>query len=163
MSKSFDLRFDFCISEEEFISSLGNDTLIKLENELKLKGITTCLGCGYNPKDVSKLQIHITNSIINHPIESVYLCPPCHCLKHFNVAAKNEWVVLVNSIFSQETLVSICRSGNAQLKKMIGENKIFLLKKTAKEYSDELILDRSNRDDKIKAIFGSKFNWLNTR
>jgi hypothetical protein len=163
MSKSFDLKFEFCISEKEFISSLDKELWLTFQKEFKARGLTICVGCGYDSKDPSKLQIHITNPSIGYPIEAVCLCPCCHCLKHFQVAAENQWVVLVNSVFSQEMLISICREGNGHLKKMINENKIFLLKKTAEEYSKELLLDKSKMDTKIKAIFGSKFNWLNTR
>ena len=68
-------------------------------------------------------------------------------------------ILLSLSSFSQEKLISICRESNIKLKKMINENKIFLLKKSAKEYANEIKLEHWKSDKKIKIIFGNKFKW----
>jgi hypothetical protein len=163
-NRSIDLSVDFSISEKEFIDQYGQENWLKFKNNFIEKTARFCVGCNYAPKEVEKLQIHILNKEINFDnIDACFLCPACHSIKHFDIAAKNEWIVLVNSKFSQEKLVSICREGNIKLKQLINEKQIFLLKKTPSEYMEEIMNKPWRKDDRIKIIFGSKFNWKNTR
>lgn len=161
--KPFNLTPASSYSENDFKKSMPDPTLYKdkIIKDLLENGSETCCGCGYTTGKKESLQEHLNwwDGVNHDTAEFVLICEACHALKHFDKAIEKNWVVLVNSTYSQEDLIKRNRS-SAAIKKDLDEHKIVLLKKTPKEYFDEITESLSNRNPKTKILFGNKFNWV---
>jgi hypothetical protein len=150
-------------SEKDFRNSLpgGKEKYSEIIKKVYDNGSDTCPGCGYSTGHKESLQAHLQYwDETNHDTaEFILLCEGCHTLKHFDQAIEKGWVVLVNSVYSQSELIRRNRS-SATIKKDLDEHKIVILKKTAKEYFDEILESDLNRNDKTKILFGNKFTWI---
>lgn len=149
-------------SEKEFRNSLlgGKEKYNEILKNFYEKSSDTCCGCGHSTGKKDSLQAHLQwwDGNNHDTAEFVLLCEACHSIKHFDQAIENGWVVLVNSIYSQSELIRRNRSRKTILLDL-KENKVVVLKKTAKEYFDEILESELNRNDKIKILFGNKFIW----
>ncbi len=150
-------------SEKDFKNSLpgGKEQFQKIVDKVYETNSDTCPGCGYSTGSSKSLQMHLQSwDGENHDTaEFILLCEGCHSIKHFDQAIEKGWVVLVNSVYSQSELIRRNRSV-ATIKKDLDEHKIIILKKTAKEYFDEILKSELSRNEKTKILFGNKFTWL---
>lgn len=177
MKQIMELNIEISPSEKAILEIIGKDKWKNLINSNQ-KTNNICLGCGFETKNNQKLNIHILpfdNSLILDSDENSYkklrfikLCDACHLIKHFDYAAQNDLVKLVNSNFNQADLIKLCRYKNEAINAYIlgghGIDKnIFLLKKTPLEYLSEISESNLNFNPKIKLIFTKKFNWSNCR
>jgi hypothetical protein len=161
----FKLILGFSPSEKDFISKLSPEDWKEMKEGVYKKQGLVCCGCGWKPDSPSKLQFHLVHLNEEQPKESLVkmICAPCHLIRHFDYAAKNDLLVLVNSCYSQAELVQRCRSSNKTILKDIEEKRIMVLKKKPLEYSMELSESEFNRNDKIKVIFSKNFSWDNSK
>lgn len=150
-------------SEKDFRNSLpqGKEQYNEIIKNVYDLSSDTCVGCGHSHGNKETLQVHLQwwDGENHDTAEFILLCEGCHAITHFDQAVEKEWVVLVNSIYQQHELLRRNRS-NATIKRDLDEHKIILLKKTAKEYLNEIIESDLNRNDKTKILFGSKFTWI---
>lgn len=161
--KPFKLIPSNSFSEKDYRDSLpgGKEEYQKILNKLYETSSESCPGCGYSTGNVKSLQPHLNwwDEKDHNTAEFMLLCEGCHGIKHFDQATERGWCVLVNSIYSQSELIRRNRS-SATIKKDLDEHKIVILKKTPKEYLDEILESSQNRNEKTKILFGSKFPWL---
>ena len=156
---NFEISLDLKTSDKLHIKFLGIDFWNEIFNLSINKSNGTCQGCGYKPNNLDFLELHVLEGDLKN-IESYrfsLLCRSCHTLQHFDVASKQGWVKLCNSIYCQEKLIHICRSGNANLLNKINSKEIILLDLNPKKYTQDIKEDIFNKRKTIKAIFGSKF------
>lgn len=159
--RPFKLIPSISFSEKDFTDSVSKEQWEKIKEEkIYLNHSGKCFGCGYTPENVKMLQIHLHwwDGKNHDTAEFLLLCEGCHALKHFDIAIEKGWVVLVNSVYSQEDIIVKNRSSKT-IRKEIDDNKIVLLKKTAKEYFEEIKESELNRNEKTKILFGNKFSW----
>lgn len=159
---SFALKLGFCPSESDFSISIPKDEWREIRNKAYGSTQKQCIGCGHSPENPLELYIHIEECIMGDKDSAVIklLCPACHSIRHFDIAAEKGWVILVNSVHSQERLVEICREGKHILMSEIESKNIIILKnKNVKEYASELKLGKQRLNDKIKVVFGKNFDW----
>lgn len=123
----------------------------------KTKGI--CQGCKYKPNDINFLELHVIEGNLKD-VDSyrfALLCKTCHTTQHVDFASEQNWIKLCNSIYSQEKLIHLCRSGNSNIINKINSKEIILLDLDPKKYSQDIKEDFFNKRKTIKIIFGSKF------
>lgn len=177
--KLIDLTLEISPSEKAVAEKIGLENWNNLKKHIFQYSVSKCAGCGVNPlaegNENIKLNLHIfpfsddfdlENDFLN--LKGVFLCEACHSIKHADFAVENGWFQLVNSYFSQKQLVELCRFGNQAVNAHIlgghkVEKKIFLLKKLAKDYLEEIINGENKFNPKTKVIFTKKFNWDNCR
>lgn len=153
-------------SEKDFFISLGQEWQEK-KNSIHLSTLEKddycCQGCGYRPLDRSSaskiLQPHLVSENKDSPLESefVSLCKACHTTQHIDKAIEGGWVNIVNSSFSQKSLIEICRINSAS--KYLVDKEIRILKTTPEEYLEQLKTNSLPLHSRIKVIFTSKFEW----
>ena len=159
---SFELKLGFCPSESDFSISIPKEDWRVIRQAAYGSIKKQCIGCGYSPDNSLDLNCHIEECVMGDKDSAVIklLCPACHAIRHFDLAAERNWVTLVNSVHSQEKLVEICREGRHVLMAEIEAKNIIILKsKNAKEYASELKLGKQRPNDKIKVVFGKNFDW----
>jgi len=157
--KPFKLIPSFSFSEKDFKESISKEHWDDIRQKAHQNSFD-CYGCNYSSDNKESLQLHLHwyDGIDKDTAEFVLLCKACHAVKHFDIAVENGWVVLVNSVYSQEELIKRNRSAKT-IKKDIEEHKIILLKKHPLDYLNELKESEFNRSEKIKLLFGNKFSW----
>jgi hypothetical protein len=159
---SFNLTLSFGPSDKDFINSISKEDWKNLRDEAYTNHPHQCIGCGYVPENLIELDTHIDDCIMGDKNSAIIrlLCRACHAIKHFDIAAENGWVTLVNSAHSQEKLVEICRIGRHALMAEIDANNIIVLKNTdVRKYASELKSGKVRHTDKIKVVFGKNFDW----
>lgn len=171
-----ELSLEISPSEKKISEKIGIENWKELSQSTIKNKLYACDGCGYVPKGDQKLRVHIlpfpeekfdfSDKFMD--IKTSLLCDACHTLKHFDIAADNEFLRLVNSDFTQKDLIAICRHGNRALNAYMNgnskiEKRIFLLKKNPKAYLKEITEDKTKYNSKIKVVFTNKFNWVNCR
>ncbi len=160
--RNFKLIPSVSLSENDFKDSLprGREQYDEIVNSFYEKCSDVCNGCGHSNGDKSSLQAHLHwwDEKNHETAEFVLLCKACHAIKHFDQAAKNGWVVLVNSVYSQSELIARNRRSRLILDD-IKASKIVVLKKSAEEYLKEILESELNRNEKTKILFGNKFVW----
>lgn len=161
MKKPFKLIPSFASpSEQDFVKIVGEQRWAEIKHREYNNASPVCSGCGFTTHRTTQLQIHLNWWDGSNPetAEFYLVCEGCHTLKHFDKAVEQNWAVLCNSVYSQEELLIMNRSGG-KIKHAMDNHKIILLKKTAKQYLSELKESELNRNEKIKIIFGNKFTW----
>lgn len=156
---NFEISLDLKTPDKLHREFLG----VNLWNEIfnhsinKTKGV--CQGCKYKSNDINFLELHVIEGDLRNinSYKFSILCKSCHTLQHLDIASEQEWIKLCNSIYSQEKLIHICRSGNASLLNKIHSKEIILLDLNPKNYTQNIKEDIFNKRKTIKAIFGSKF------
>ena len=161
--KTFKLIPSISPSEKNFRSSLpgGKEAYQQIIKKVYDSSSDTCPGCGYTNGNRESLQPHLQYwDEKNHDTaEFILVCEGCHSIKHFDQCVENGWIVLVNSVYSQSELIRRNRN-SAIIKNDLKEHKIVILKKTPKEYLDEILEGTFNINEKTKILFGNKFNWV---
>ena len=147
-------------SEKEFVDIISKEKWEEIKTNVYNKSQNCCYGCGHTPADIKMLTVHLHwwDEKDLKTAQFLLLCEGCHHIKHFDSAIENNFVVLVNSTYSQEELLRMNRIAG-QIKENIENMKIVLLKKTAEEYFNEIKESELNRNSKTKILFGNKFNW----
>lgn len=156
----FKLIPSISFSEKEFVEIISKEKWEEIKSNIYEKSSDCCYGCGHTPKEKIMLKVHLHwwDEKDMETAECLLLCEACHAIKHFDIAVGNNWVVLVNSTYSQEELLQRNRTAGL-IKRDITEFKIAVLKKPAEEYLNEIKASELNRNDKIKILFGNRFVW----
>jgi hypothetical protein len=163
--KTFNLIPTTSPSEKDFRHSLpgGKEQYQEIIKKVYDSSSDTCPGCGYSTGNKESLQAHLQywDGVNPDSAEFILVCEGCHSIKHFDQAIEKGWVVLVNSVYSQSELIRRNRSIGI-IKQDLRENKIVVLKKTPKEYFEEISNSEVNRtiNEKTKILFGNKFVWI---
>lgn len=147
-------------SEKDFVDIISCEKWEEIKSGIYEKSSNCCYGCGHTPRDIKQLTVHLHwwDGVNLATAQFFLLCEACHSIKHFDITMLKNWVVLVNSVYSQEELLKMNRIPG-QIKENIEKMKIVLLKKTAEEYFNEIKESELNRNDKTKVLFGNKFVW----
>jgi hypothetical protein len=148
------------MSEKDFVQIIGEQKWAEIKQKLYSTHSPNCSGCGYTEEKPENLQVHLNWWDGTNPdsAEFYLVCKGCHSIKHFDKAVEKNYAVLCNSAYTQEEIMILNRKGG-KIKHAMEIHKIILLKKTAQEYLNEIKESELNRSDKIKIIFGNKFNW----
>jgi len=163
---NFELKPRISPSEKDFFIKLGpnwvqekNDIFSTLLEEHNC----TCIGCGYrvhNEELAYKiLQLHLVEENEENPKDSIFLplCKACHTTQHINKAIEEEWVNVVNSHFSQKSLIEMCRIST--IGQHLRNGDVRILKMTPKEYLEQLQKETLPLHSRVKVIFTNKFEW----
>jgi hypothetical protein len=163
---SFELNLRISPSEKDFFLKFGPDwTSVKnkIHIETLRKDDYCCQGCGYRSLDHNNaqkiLQPHLVKEdeqdLLNS--EFISLCKACHTTQHIDKAVSEGWVNIVNSSFSQKSLIEMCRISSVV--KYISDGDIRILKTTPEEYINQLHDDLLPLHSRVKIIFTNKFEW----
>ncbi|MEK6830227.1 MAG: hypothetical protein AABY15_08990 [Nanoarchaeota archaeon] len=155
----FEIRATISPSDKEFRSRISVDVWERIKSKALRDDGFKCQGCGFEPYDVSAdkvLDVHLVEENIINPEDSKFRteCMLCHMIEHADAAISNEYVILVNSKFSQGELVNICR--NRAIPSNIEDGSIRILKKTLPEFLEELKNGKA-LEGKVKLIFTEKY------
>jgi hypothetical protein len=161
--EDFELKIRISPSEKEFRKLLGDEAYVKVKNDTYKNCRYICQGCGFHPLDEARaftsLHLHVIEINEEKPEESKcnILCMACHSTQHIDVAIEREWVLLVNSTFSQKSLIENCRI-NA-IHNGVQEDNTRFLKTPPKEFLEKLKAGEVPANNKVKVIFTNKFEW----
>ena len=163
---SFELQPRISPSEKDFFLKLGSDWVQEKNNIFKdvlEQNDCTCQGCGYKVHSeelVTKiLQLHLVEENIDDLKQSVFvpLCKACHTTQHIDKAIEQGWVNVVNSTFSQKSLIEMCRIST--IGQHMRADEVRVLKITPEEYLDNLKNETLPLHSRVKIIFTNKFDW----
>ena len=161
--EEFDLKLRISPSDSQFRNLIGLDAYSKLKEETFKKHRFTCQGCGFKPLDDSKalvaLNLHVIDINEEKPVESpcTILCKACHSTQHIDVAIEKEWVQLVNSTYSQKSLIEKCRINMIQSMLTVDDTRT--LKTTPLDFLKKMKAGQLTVNSKAKVIFTNKFEW----
>ena len=161
--EEFELKLRISPSDAQFKKLLSPEVYIKLKSDTFKKYKFTCQGCGFHPFDESKavvaLSMHVIEINEEKPEESVcnILCKACHSTQHIDVSVRENWVELVNSTYSQKSLIEMCRI-NA-IHNSVKEEDTRRLKIPASNYIDRVKDGSWPEATKVKVIFTNNFEW----
>ncbi len=155
----FILRPTISASDKDFRNKVGPEAWEKIKSKTFRDDGYKCQGCSFEPYDVapdSVLDVHLVEESSDNPLDSKFRtsCKLCHIIEHADAAIQNEYVLLVNSHFSQGELVNICRNG--ALSSHIEGGDIRFLRKTLSEFLEEL-KDGRALEGKVKFVFTEKY------
>lgn len=161
--KKEEFKFSQGISEKETLSFLNQTQKQELFLKVFKKDNNTCKCCSFTLMDTSanifkELDLHILNLNKDNILESEFitLCKACHVIQHIDVAIKNGWVSLVNSIYSQGQLLHMCRINT--IIDSIDKGTTRYLKKSPEKFLEEISnKDFSISESKVKFILTNKF------
>lgn len=159
----FNLFLKISPSDSQFKKNLGDEKYTKLKAKVLEENEYKCCGCGYKPLDEKKagsiLNLHVisVNEENLEESECNCLCKACHTTQHIDVALSMGWVQLVNSTFSQKTLIEMCRINSVY--NSIQDDSIRYIKKSPEEFLEKLRAGSLPAPEKSKVIFTTKFEW----
>lgn len=162
----FDLKPKISYSEKDFFLKLG-ENWVDIKNEIHERILEeesyTCKGCNYRAmnENLGKriLQLHLVEEDEEDPLKSLFvpLCKACHTTQHIDRAIELGQVNIVNSHYSQRSLIEMCRlSSTAQ---PLRDGDIRILKTTPEEYLYDLKNNTLLKNSRVKIIFTNKFDW----
>lgn len=161
--EEFELKLRISPSDSLFRKKVGAQIYDKIKQETFSRDGFSCKGCGFHPLDESKVNTallpHVLEINEEKPEESkcLTLCKACHSTQHIDVALEKEWVQLVNSTYSQKSLIEICRINAVH--RSISEENTRHLKISAQEFTEKFKAGLVIVETKAKVIFTSKFEW----
>lgn len=121
----------------------------------------TCQGCKLKAsnRDRDFLELHVVSGDLSdlESIKFAVLCKTCHTLQHIDVASEKNWIKLVNSIYNQKELISICRAGPSFLMNKIKLREVLILKNEPSSYAKAIKESEFNKRIQTKAVFGKEF------
>lgn len=162
----FELKPRISPSEKDFFLKLGENWVQEKNDifkELLEKTNCTCGGCGYRVHDgdfaPKVLQLHLVEENLENLKDSLFipLCKACHITQHIDKAIEQEWVNIVNSHFSQKSLIEMCRIST--IGQHLRNDEVRLLKMTPQEYLNNLKNETLPLHSRVKIIFTNKFDW----
>lgn len=160
--KEFELILRISESDSKVRNEIGVESFNKIFDEELVRTRNSCGGCGYRPLDESRVKSILSLHIIDYDpanpqnTTGIPLCKACHTTQHIDTAIKNGWVELVNSTYSQKTLIELCRMNVLQSNTNADNTR--KLKTTPKEFLEKLKLG-TIPSSKTKIIFTSDFVW----
>jgi hypothetical protein len=157
--KEYDLSLKISPSDKEFKKIIGDEAYEKKKAEILARDKYMCCGCDRQPMNGKGLLMHVEKINEENPIESECstLCLACHATQHIDVAIKNGWVEIVNSLFSQRRLISECRTNN--FTNVASHDNTRILKTKPEEYLQKILDGTVSPNTKAKVIFTSAFEW----
>lgn len=163
-TRIYDLLVSNNVPEKLFISQYGQELFDKLKNEAYAIDMGKCAGCGHEPPEQIKkecLSFHIYEINKERPelSKGITLCKMCHSTQHIESAIKHKWVLLVNSIYSQNTLIKMTRPmGGVQIYDAVNRREIINLKKTPEQFLKEWYDGEIKFSPTLKVIFTNNFS-----
>ncbi len=155
-----------CQKEQALLAISDVKTVQDLFKNLIISN-NSCACCGYIPKENQRLKMHVLSIDEKNPSNSIcqLLCEACFYIKHFDKAVENDYVVLVNSEYSQADLVRIQRKSTNAINAEIKNKRISVLKQKPSEYLEIIKKDSTQKSLYIKVVFSDKFkeNWKKCR
>jgi hypothetical protein len=162
MKKEFKLYLSNNISEQLFFKKYGKDVYNQIKQRAFIESRGCCAACRHEPpedKKATALSLHIPNNKINkiNPelTEGVILCKACHATQHIEASIINNWVVLVNSMYSQKNIIRLTRAN--QVHGALTQRTIIKLKKTPQQFLEELRGGSAKFSTTLKVIFTNSF------
>lgn len=155
---NFELKPRISPSEKDFFLKLGpnwKEIKSKIQAETFERDENQCRGCQYR----TKLYLHLAEENEQELEKSTFvsLCKACHTTQHIDNAVKEGWVSVVNSSFTQKSLIEICRVNDVS--QHLKNGNIRILKMTPEEYEVQLKENTLPLHSRVKIIFTSKFEW----
>lgn len=160
---TFDLKLKISPSDNAFRKMLTVEQYSKLKIDTFSKYRNTCQGCWFKPLDEQRAQVALNIHVISineeKPEESEcnILCRACHSTQHIDVSIEKEWVKLINSTYSQKSLIEMCRV-NA-IHNSVKEDDTRVLKTPPLEFLEKMKAGLLPANTKAKVIFTSSFDW----
>jgi len=159
--RPFALSVSNNIPESFFISQYGQELFDKMKNEAFAIDKGRCAGCGHTPPENRKkdcLFFHISKLNKKQPelSKGITLCNSCHTTQHIEDAIKNNWVILVNSIYDQNNLVRLCRWGT--IHEVLAKRAVIVLKKKPQQFLKEWYAGEVKITPTLKVIFTNNFH-----
>jgi len=161
--EEFELKLRISPSETQFRKLVGQENYAKIREEVYRRDKFTCKGCGFHPLDEAKalsaLSLHVIEINEENLVESKcnILCMACHSTQHIDVAIEKGWVHLVNSTYSQKSLIEMCRI-NA-IHNSIKEDDTRHLKSDPAEFLSKMKSGLLPVNSKVKVIFTNNFDF----
>lgn len=161
--EEFELKLRISPSDNQFKKLIGQDAYEKIRNEVFKRDRFSCKGCGFHPLDESKsltaLMLHVIEILEEEPEKSpcVILCMACHSTQHIDIAIEKEWIGLVNSTYSQKSLIEMCRINAFHSRAK--EEDTRSLRTTPLDFLKKLKAGEISINSKAKVIFTNKFEW----
>jgi len=163
---NFELKPRISPSEKDFFLKLGKNW-VQEKNEIFTKALNdsecTCGGCGYKVHNTELapkiLQLHLVEENEENLRDSIFitLCKACHTTQHIDKAIQEGWVNIVNSYFSQKSLIEMCRIST--ITQHLRDGEVRILKMSQLEYLDKLQNKTLPLHSRVKVIFTNKFDW----
>ena len=147
--------------EKVFIKNFGQELFDKLKEESFAIDKGCCAGCGHEPPEYRKkdcLFFHIDEVNEKNPelTKGVTLCKMCHITQHIEVAIKKKWIIFVNAIYDQNTLVIQTRGG--KIHEAICRRSIVPLQKSPEQFLKEWFAGEVKFTPTLKVTFTNNFN-----
>ena len=158
----FELKLRISPSDLAFKKLVGVEKYEKIKIKTVNACNSSCKGCGYKPLDDSRalqiLGLHVIELNEENPEQSICtaLCKACHDTQHIDVSVDKGWVKLVNSTYSQKSLIEMCRInsfGN------LNEDNLRNLKTTGRDFVEKMKAGNISENSKAKVLFTSVFEW----
>lgn len=162
IEKKEEFKFNQGVSEKDTLSFLNATQKHELFLKVFKKDNNTCRCCSFSLMDNSnifkELDLHIFELNKENVLESEFLtlCKACHVIQHIDVAIKNGWVSMVNSVYTQGQLIHMCRINS--IIDSIEKGTTRYLKKSPSVFLEEIDgKDFSISESKVKFILTNKF------
>lgn len=160
--EEFELKLRISPSDTQFKKQIGPEKYDKIRRETFQRDRFCCQGCGFQPLDEKRAFTALTLHVIEINEENFEeskcntLCMACHSTQHIDVAIEQEWVQLVNSSFSQKSLIEQCRINSIHQRTA---DDLRRLKIEPSEFLAQLKAGVWPSNTKAKVIFTNKFEW----
>lgn len=160
--EDFELKLRIAPSDSQFRKLVGPEVYGKIKESVFRRDRFSCKGCGFHPLDENKalsaLSLHVIEIHEDAPEKSpcCVLCLACHSTQHIDVAIEKEWVQLVNSTYSQKSLIEMCRINAIH---SVKEDDTRHLKTAPLEFLKKMKTGNLPVNTKAKVIFTNKFEW----
>ena len=160
--KDFKLLICNSYSEKNFISNYGQELYNILSDAAFKEHKWHCAGCGHLVPEYKRLQnlkLHIYDVNTTNPelSKGVPLCNFCHYTQHIEIPAKNNWIELINSVYSQTNLIRLMRGD--KIYPNLNNRTIIKLKKTPQELLNEIHNGTFQLSNTLKIIFTDKVSF----
>jgi len=158
----FDLSLKISPKESEFVAMIGQEQWAAFRNKKIVEFDYTCQGCGYRPLNVDMAEKIMSPHIIEvgeNPLDSetTLLCKGCHATQHIDVTIEKDWVEVVNTSYSQKSLIEMSRISSTSTAVALGD--IRKLKMSPQDYLKRLAEGSLLSVSKVKVIFKGNFPW----
>jgi hypothetical protein len=156
---SFELKPKISISEKDFFLKFGpnsQEVKKKIQSATFERDENCCRGCQYRARNLFLHLIEENERDLENS-SFVSLCKACHTTQHIDKAIAEGWVMVVNSTFTQKSLIEICRHNRTH--EHLKDGSIRVLKITPEEYAIQLKENTLPLHSRVKVIFTSKFEW----
>ena len=116
-SNLFNLSLRVSLSEKWFAQTYGIEGFNYIRKIAMDRDKRECAGCGFipphNPESFLFTHIIAINQENVYLSSAITLCNACHITQHIDVAIANNYVKFINSSFSQNSIIRMCRETKA--------------------------------------------------